>query len=269
MATTKDNRIANNLIAYVIEQNKDRDTANTTDDKSKSVKLFVPKIMSNISMGTKPQETPITVDNGMIQQSEPAFKFGSNIKEQNYIVAPPSRESGQEQPPLALGETCRLEFLADDPKKIKYSTGITNEKMRESDKTRTFIKDKTTLEGDDKEYSTTQDSAKQIYTILTNDGRGEVSKYEITINAKEGFIVLKDYKGQEIYLKTKEEHLYAKNKSGTIAEIKKDKVNVSAPSSITLTAPMIQINGNVEVAGGVHTSAYLLTDGPNVNHHSH
>lgn len=156
-----------------------------------------------------------------------------------------------------------------DPKKVKYSTETTNEKMRTHDRQRIFIKDKTSIDSDEKEYECLLDSKLQIIRLFMNDGRGEVTKYQIEINGKEGFIQIKDYEGQEIKLITKEEKIISKNKTGTYAEIKKDTAKVFAETSITLDTPTLIVTGNIQCKGSINAAGSIIDAGGNTNHHGH
>ncbi len=256
-------------IAFVVEQNQDRDTSNTTDDKSKSVKLYVPELMKDIEMGTSPEDRSVTIDTTMIIQENSNVSFSSKVTEQTYIKAPPQRNSGVEQPYLELGETTMLYFMDGDIKKVKYTPNITNEEMRKHDKYRIFIKDKTSIDSDDKEWEFLLDSLNGKARIFTNNGRGEVSRYEIEIDATNGFITLKDYEGNVIRLDTKKEHIYLQNKTGTLAEIKGSNATIKASGNITLDTPKLIVTGSISCSGSISSSGSMSASGANSNHHSH
>lgn len=256
-------------IAFVVEQNQDRDTSNTTDDKSKSVKLFVPEIMKDVEMGTGAEDRSVTIDSSMIIQEDSNVSFSSKATEQTYIKAPPQRNSGVEQPYLELGETTMLYFMDGDIKKVKYTPNITNESMRKHDKYRIFVKDKTTIDDDDKEWEFLLDSLNGKARIFTNNGRGEVSRYEIEIDATNGFITLKDYEGNIIRLDTKKEHIYAQNKTGSLIEIKGSNASIKASGTITLDSPKVVMTGSLSCSGSINASGSIVDGGGNTNHHGH
>lgn len=74
-------------------------------------------------------------------------------------------------------------------------------------------------------------------TLHTSQANGEQYGYDVTIDADNCFISLKDTIGNEIKLSSRDEHLFMLNPSGTFLEIMKGVANIKAPESINLKAP--------------------------------
>jgi hypothetical protein len=72
--------------------------------------------------------------------------------------------------------------------------------------------------------------------LVTNKSDGEDFKYEITIDAKNDFIVLKDDIGNEILLHSPVPRIRCINASGSYVDIVDVDINCFAPNDITLTA---------------------------------
>lgn len=89
---------------------------------------------------------------------------------------------------------------------------------------------------DDNHYSLTVDTLGQHLTLRTSSDNGELCRYTIQINTKEGHMTGMDDEGNIIQLDTKNTKITLLNKDGTFLTLNKEDIKAFAPNNIEVTA---------------------------------
>ena len=226
-------------IGFVIVSN-DNYSTNTKEDSDKAIGTYIPKLMSEINMGTGPWIKQISLSSTMIKNNNFKFTFKPVINSRNYYNVSPLRISNMEQPSLSKGEHFWVKFLDGDLKKPTYEPRFMDENNRTSDRMRLFVKDKNSVSDDSsKEYEILADSKEQVIRLFMSNGRGEKQQYTIEINGQKGEIAIKDDAGQEINLNSNGT-LTMKNSQNAITKIQGKVISHSTSSCSVI------LNGNSE-----------------------
>lgn len=248
-------------IAIVLDINSDL-SSNQFLDKEKTIKVYIPSLMSKIEMDIKePLDKQTPIDTSIILNKN--FKISKqSITSSNYIEVPPFRISNIEQPKVYYGESIWIIAIDKDFKKFKYIPFFMNEKKRTFDRFRTFISDRTENSSDYKEYEILMDSAERKIRMQMQTGRNEVSVYTIDIDGKEGYIKINDDEGNEIGLKTNDHHTWIKNVDGSIVEVINNDCNVTTSNTINETTSTKNENASTinENADSINESASTINN---------
>lgn len=96
----------------------------------------------------------------------------------------------------------------------------------------------------------------RILTLRTGDGRGERFVYNLTIRPDEDArnLVLGDDAGNEITMHSSDRKVSVTNSAGSSVVLDNQDIRITAPGTITLTAPETTIKSNVSIKGPLTVS---------------
>jgi hypothetical protein len=255
-------------MAIVTKPNSEIGKPNSKTDQTKSVGVYIEKLMSRIEMGTEAKEEKKKLNTRMIKNANIPVNTSSEITLANYFKVPPARKSNVSESPHYLGETCRVEFVDGNVTIPRYKSEMMDENCRTADRYRVFVMDRNTVKDLLKEYEFVMDTKEGIIRLATSDGRNEVDRYTIEIDTKNGAISVKDTRGQKFYLNTNRSQIYMKNAKGTIVECVGDVVNVRA-ASVNIKSPIVNMSGDLVVKGSITADGTIIDKSGNTKNHIH
>lgn len=115
----------------------------------------------------------------------------------------------------------------------------------------------------DSSYWAEVDTMNKYVKLHTSDNDGEVTIYDVIFNTKDGNIVIKDGFGNHFVIDSKESFMELKDKEGNLIKISSSsgKVEAKANKAIVLKAPVILLDGEVGMTGGMTGSGNLSVGG--------
>jgi hypothetical protein len=229
-------------VAFVVVPNSSK-SRNNKEDSDKAIGMYIPKLMSEIDMGSSAWTRPRGVSSAMIKNSNIKVHFSPVVEHRNFYNVKPLRISNTEQPALYFGEHCWVKFLDGDIKKAVYEPRYMDETKRPHDRHRIFIKDKMTVDSEDKEYEILMDSEEQVIRLFMDNGRDEISQYTIEINGKKGNITMKDKEGNAFVLDTTSSQVKLQTAGGAEFKLSGGTVNVEAPNGFFINGTQLGFTG--------------------------
>lgn len=94
----------------------------------------------------------------------------------------------------------------------------------------------------DNSYSFEISTHQKIITVKTSNRNGEYCVYKMQFNPGTGQWTMEDDKGNFIQIDSEKTTIHASNADGTLIELNKEKIHLSASSSISLTTKQFHLN---------------------------
>ena len=218
---------------------------NEESENQNVVGVYIPRLMFGIDATSGPKEEIIKLSQSFILNSNIKNIGKTSVTIRNYALLPFFIIPNVSVPMYKKGENVIIDFADSDIKSMFIMPYKMNEmNVRKTDTASFFVpakekeNDEVNLENI---YALQLDSEKKMVTLIMNKANGEVSRYFIQMNGKEGFVQLSDDNKRVVKISTDTDEILLQNESEAsislterVVTVECDEYIINAESSVTI-----------------------------------
>ncbi len=217
-------------------------------DKDNVVGVYIPRFMFGLPNGEGAYEKNISYDTKLILNSKNKKIGSTSFKSKNFVVLPIAQNGCIMSSRLVKGENVFIECCDRDIKNLYVLPFSLGDQVKRKDDVYTILVpnfkewDESASLSVDNSYGIQIDTRNKILSLWTScEGGGETGdnekgKYFISINSKEGKVLISDNGKRTWTLNTEEDSITEQNEAGCKIQMQEDTINMYAPSTINIEA---------------------------------